>query len=27
MDELTPAEVKKYSLPSQEIVYFCQKIA
>ena len=27
MDELTPEEVKKYSLPSQEIVYFCQKIA
>ena len=25
MDELTPAEVKRYSLPSQEIVYFCQK--
>lgn len=25
MDELSPAEVKKYSLPGEEIVYFCQK--
>lgn len=25
MDELTPAEVKRYSLPGEEIVYFCQK--
>jgi SAM-dependent methyltransferase len=25
MNELTPAEVKRYSLPGEEIVYFCQK--
>ncbi|QRR00365.1 class I SAM-dependent methyltransferase [Dyadobacter sandarakinus] len=25
MDELTPAEVKRYALPADEIVYFCQK--
>lgn len=25
MDELTKAEVQRYSLPSEEIVYFCQK--
>lgn len=25
MDELSPAEVKRYSLPGEEIVYFCQK--
>ncbi|GGM92237.1 SAM-dependent methyltransferase [Dyadobacter beijingensis] len=25
MDELSPAEVTRYSLPGEEIVYFCQK--
>ena len=25
MDELTPAEVKRYALPQNEIIYFCQK--
>jgi len=25
MDELTPAEVKRFALPSNEIIYFCQK--
>ena len=25
MDELSKDEVKRYALPSEEIVYFCQK--
>ncbi|MCE7060465.1 class I SAM-dependent methyltransferase [Dyadobacter sp. CY343] len=27
MDELSKAEVKRYALPEEEIVYFCQKLA
>lgn len=25
MDELTPQEVKRYALPANEVIYFCQK--
>lgn len=25
MDELTPQEVKRYALPSNEVIYFCRK--